>query len=35
MIAQLAAAFLYGNLLEWLVHKYILHGWGRAHIVSH
>lgn len=27
---QVLVAFVYGNLLEWLVHKYVLHGWGRA-----
>lgn len=29
-LAQLALACLWGNLLEWLVHKHVLHGWGRA-----
>lgn len=28
-ILQVSAVAVYGNLLEWLVHKYVLHGWGR------
>lgn len=26
---SILAGLLYGNLLEWMVHKYILHGWGK------
>jgi hypothetical protein len=29
IVTQLGLAFVYGNLWEWLVHKFVLHGWAR------